>query len=560
MRRKSKFILLIAALVLSLVLAACDASTVQQVQEAAESVAPTLQAAVEEVAPTVQAAVEEVAPTVQAAVEEVTGTSEPKTLTIATGTDVENMNIHLVTSSPSYTVLEHVYETLFEMSIEGELEPLLAESIEPGDEPQTFIIKLRQGISFTDGTPFDATAVKANLDYVLDAENAAPFRFLISRIQEVVVVDDYTVQINLDSDFAPLAAHLSHGALAMVSPAALAQGNDYLAANAIGTGPYTLGSWARDEAVTLQRNPDYWGTPAKIDTVIFKVVKEDGARLIEVEAGTADIAVRVPPAEAERLAANPNIEIVTTPGLRTIYIFFNVTQEPFDDVRVRQAVNYAVDVEGIVRDLFDDAALVSRAPFASPIFGFSAQEPYARDVDRARELLADAGIAEGTTVVLYHPTGRYIQDALVADAVRSQLREVGLNVELRTLEWPQYVPFVRAEAPDNEVQFAMLGWGTPTMDADYALYALFHSSEIPPGFNGAFYQNPEVDALLDAARTNPDPAAREAAYAEAIEIIWNDAPWLFLYSEVQLTAIRSNVEGFVVHPNERMIATGADKR
>lgn len=486
--------------------------------------------------------------------------AEPKTLTIATGTDVENMNIHLVTSSPSYTVLEHIYETLFYMNPEGELEPLLAESIEPGSDPQSFIIKLRQGINFTDGTPFNAAAVKANLDWVLNTENAAPFRFLIDRIEEVVVVDDYTVQINLNSEFAPLAAHLSHGALAMVSPAALEQGKDFLAEKAIGTGPYILANWARDEAVTLQRNPDYWGEPAKIDTLVFKVVKEDGARLIEVEAGTADVAVRVPPAEAERLAANPNIEIVRTPGLRTIYIFFNTTAEPFDDPRVRQAVNYAVDVESIVNDLFDGAALVSKAPFASPIFGYAEQTPYSRDLDKARQLLEEAGIAEGTTVVLYHPTGRYVQDALVADAVRAQLREVGLNVELRTLEWPQYVPFVRAEKPNNEVQFAMLGWSTPTMDADYALYALFHSSQIPPGFNGAFYENPAVDALLDEARTNPDPAARQAAYAKAIEIIWADAPWLFLYSEVQLTAVRTNVTGLVVHPNERMIATGADKR
>jgi ABC-type transport system substrate-binding protein len=484
----------------------------------------------------------------------------PQTLTIASGTDVENMNIHLVTASPSYSVLEHIYETLFVMSVDGDLEPLLAESIEPGDDPQTFIVKLRQGISFTDGTPFNADAVKANLDWVLNTENAAPFRFLISRIEEVVVVDDYTVQINLDSDFAPLAAHLSHGALAMVSPAALEQGADFLATNAIGTGPYLLDNWARAEAVTLKRNPDYWGAPANIETVIFKVVTEDGARMVEVEAGTADISVRVPPAEAARLAANPNIDIVTTPGLRTIYIFFNTTAEPFDDVRVRQAVNYAVDVESIVRDLFDDAALVSRAPFASPIFGYSEQAPYSRDLGKARDLLREAGVEEGTTVVLYHPTGRYIQDALVADAVRAQLREVGLNVELRTLEWTQYVPFVRAVEEENEVQFAMLGWGTPTMDADYALFALFHSSEVPPGFNGAFYQNPAVDALLDAARTNPDPAAREAAYAEAIEIIWDDAPWLFLYSEIQITAVRTNVDGFVVHPNERLIATGATKR
>lgn len=486
--------------------------------------------------------------------------AEPQTLVIASGTDIENMNIHTVTSSPSFSVLEHVYETLFYMNPEGELEPLLAESMEAGEEDGTFIINLRQGVQFSDGTPFNADAVKANLDWVLDEDNAAVFRFLIDRIQEVSVIDDYTVQLTLEGDFAPLAAHLSHGAIAIISPSALEQGSEFLSTNAIGTGPYVVESWAPDEAVTLVRNPDYWGDPPAIETVVFKVVKEDGARIVEIEAGTADIAVRVPPAEAERLAANPNIEIVNTPGLRTIYIFFNVTEEPFTDVRVRQAVNYGVDVEGIVRDLFDGAARVSDAPIAPAVFGYSAQEPYARDVERARALLEEAGVPEGTTVTLYHPTGRYIQDALVADAVRSQLRDIGLNVELQTLEWPQYVPHVRRPLEENDIQFAMLGWGTVTMDADYGLFALFHSSEHPPGFNGAFYDNPEVDRLLDEARVNLDPDRRIELYAEAIEIIWNDAPWLFLYSEVQLTAIRTNVDGFIVHPDESLIATFATKR
>lgn len=484
----------------------------------------------------------------------------PKTLTIASGTDIENMNVHRVTSSPSFSVLEHIYETLFYMNPEGELEPLLAESLEPGEEEHTFILKLRQGVNFSDGTPFNAEAVKMNLEYVLNPDNGSAFAFLISRIQEIEVVDDYTVKLILDSDFAPLAAHLSHGALAMVAPSALEQGNDFLANNAIGTGPYMLERWDRAESVTLVRNPNYWGEPPAIDRLVFKVVQEDGARLVEVEAGTVDIAVRVPPAEAARVDANPNVNVITTPGLRTIYIFFNVTREPFDDVRVRQAINYAVDVEAIVNQLFNGAARVSDAPFAPPIFGYKPNPPYARDLEKARALLAEAGVPEGTSLVLYHPTGRYVQDALVADAVRAQLREVGLEVELRTLEWPQYVPFVRAPAGENQVQFAMLGWSTPTMDADYALYALFHSSEHPPGFNGAFYSNPEVDRLLDEARTTVDPEVRRELYAQAIDIIWEEAPWLFLYSEVQLTAIRTNVEGFIVHPNERLIATYADKK
>jgi peptide/nickel transport system substrate-binding protein len=484
---------------------------------------------------------------------------DDNTLVIATGTDIENTNIHIVTSSPSFSVLEHIYEPLFSMSAEGILEPLLAESIEATSDT-TYLLTVREGISFTDGIPFNADAVKANLDYVLDTENASAFRFLLvvgGEPAQVEVVDEYSVQITTAVPFAPLPAHLSHGALAMVSPGALEQGADFLANNAIGTGPYMLETWDRAEQVVLTRNPNYWGEAPAIETLVFRVVPEAGARLVEIEAGTVDVAVRVPPADIARLEANPDITVEITPGLRTIYIFFNVTAEPFDDPLVRQAVNYAVDKQAIVEALFEGAARVSDAPFAPAIFGYNPQEPYPYNPERARELLAEAGVEEGTSVVLYHPTERYPQDALVADAVRSQLAEVGLNVELRTLEWTQYVPFVRAPAEENEIQFAMLGWSTPTMDADYALYALFHSGEAPPGFNGAFYNNPEVDALLEQARSTLDEEVRQSAYSEAIATIWEEAPWLFLYSETQVTAIRNDVSGFIVHPDESLIATEA---
>ncbi|MDW8172489.1 MAG: glutathione ABC transporter substrate-binding protein [Anaerolineae bacterium] len=488
-------------------------------------------------------------------------TAQDSTLTIASGTDIENTNIHAVTSSPSFSVLEHIYEPLFSMSPEGVLEPVLAESIE-ADGENSYLVTLRQDVTFTDGTPFNAEAVKANLDWVLNADNAAPFRFLLvvaGQPAEVEVVDEFTVRITTAVPFAPLAAHLSHGSLAMVSPAALEQGADFLASNAVGTGPYVLSRWDRAEQVVLTRNENYWGEKPALETLVFKVVPEAGARIVEIESGTVDVAVRIPPAEIPRLEANPDVDVVITPGLRTIYIFFNVTEEPFDDVRVRQAINFAVDKEAIAANLFEGAALVSKAPFAPGIFGYTEQTPYARDLDRARALLAEAGVAEGTKLTLFHPTERYPQDALVADAVRAQLREVGLDVELKTLEWPQYVPHVRRPKPENDIQFAMLGWSVPTMDADYALFALFHSTSHPPGFNGAFYSNPEVDRLLDLARSTLDQAERQTAYSEAIKIIWEEAPWLFLYSEIQVTAIRKNVSGFVVHPDESLIATGASK-
>lgn len=488
--------------------------------------------------------------------------AQGKTLVIAGGVDIESTNIFRATASPSFSVLGHIYETLFSISPEGVLEPVLAESIEATGDT-TYEIKLREGVSFTDGTPFNAEAAKASLDYVLNPDNAAPFRFLIVVAGEpiqVEVADEYTLQITTPIPFAPLPAHLSHSSLGMVSPAALEQGEDFLSSNAIGTGPFVLEAWDRAEQVVLARNENYWGDAPALDTVVFRVIPEAGTRVVEIESGTVDVAVRIPPADIPLLEMNPDVEVVITPALRTIYIFFNVTEEPFTDVRVRQAFNYAVDSQAIVDALFEGNSRASDAPIAPAVFGYSAQTPYSYDPDRARELLAEAGIEPGTSVVLYHPTERYPQDALVADAVRAQLADVGVNVELRTLEWVQYVPHVRrTKADGNDIQFAMLGWGTVTMDADYGLFALFHSSQHPPGFNGAFYSNPTVDALLEAARSTLNLAEREAAYADAIAAIWEDAPWLFLYSETQVTAVRSNVTGFVVHPDESLIATGADK-
>ncbi|MBM3135295.1 MAG: glutathione ABC transporter substrate-binding protein [Chloroflexi bacterium] len=489
-----------------------------------------------------------------------TPTPKPQILNIVTGTDIESLMIHRVTSSPSFTVLEHIFEPLFQMTADGKIEPLLAESFAATGATE-YTIKLRKGVKFTDGTPFNAAAVKANLDWILKTENKAAFRSpLVDMVTEVKTPADDTVVLTTKFSIAPLQYHLTHGGVAMVSPAALAKGEEFLAANAIGTGPFKLKEWKKGEYVTLERNAEYWGTKPKLDQAIFKMVKEDGARLVAVESGAADVAVRVPPAEMARLKANKDLVVDVTPGLRTIYIFFNIEQKPFTDKRVRQAVNYGVDKKAIVEKLLAGAGRVSDAPMAPPIFGYSAQKVYERDVEKAKSLLKEAGIAPGTKVVLHHPTGRYVQDAMVADAVRTQLKEIGLDVELKTLEWGTYVPFVRAEREKNTTQFAMLGWSTPTMDADYALYSLFHKANHPPGFNGAFYDNPKVNELLEKGRSVTNSTERQVAYAEAIKIIWDDAPWLFLYSEVQVTAIRANVSNFVVHPSERMIVRTTEKK
>jgi len=227
---------------------------------------------------------------------------------------------------------------------------------------------------------------------------------------------------------------------------------------------------------------------------------------------------------------------------------------------VRQAFNYAVDKEAIVNHLLLGAARVSDAPVAPPVFGYAQQTVYQRDVAKAKALLKEAGYESGLKVTFYHPTGRYVQDARIADAIRAQLAEVGVTLELLTLEWPLYLEAIRKPLAENQVAMGFLGWGCVTMDGDYALYELYHSGQWAPSFNLGFYKNERLDELLHEARNTADSERRLALYAEAQRIIWDDAPWLFLHSEVQLTALRKNVTGFVVHPTERLMAREADKK
>lgn len=488
------------------------------------------------------------------------GTVHAQTLTIVQGTDIESQDVHVVTSSPSYAVLDHIYETLFELSPEADIVYRLATGFDVGPDGRTYTITLREGVAFSDGTPFNAEAVKANLERIQDPASQAAYANLISPITEITVLDEYTVQLRSEAPFGPLQVHLAHSGLGMISPAVLAQGNEYVAANPVGTGPFLMEEWRQGEQIVIRKRDDYWGEPAKLDQIVFRQIVDDGARLVELEAGTADIAIRVPPTEWQRVDANPNLRVDRTPGLRTIYMYFNTQMPPFDNVQVRKAFNHAVNNEAIVNALLAGAGRASDAPMAPAVFGYSAQTPYEYNPTLARQMLEGAGFDFSQRYVIHHPTGRYPQDALIAAAVQQNLQAIGVQTELVTMEWTTYLDFVRRPVEENEVQIGLLGWGVATMDADYALVEMFYSGQwAPRGFNLGFYHNPGVDAALDAGRNTADIDARLAAYAEAQRLIWDDAPWIFLHSELQLTGLRSNIEGFVVHPTERYLAHQAEK-
>jgi peptide/nickel transport system substrate-binding protein len=479
------------------------------------------------------------------------------TLIVGSGTDATTLDGHLYTDSPTATIMEHMTETLYELSPEGRVQPRLALSHTVSPDGRTWTFRLRPNVRFHDGTAFDAAAAKFNLDRVLNPATRAPWRFLIDRVTEVTAVDSTTLRLVTNAPFAPLLAHLTHSGLAMQSPTAIQRlGADY-ARQPVGTGPFRFREWVRGDRVVVVRFDDYWGEKALLDEVQFRVIPDDGARLAALEAGSIHVAVRVPPREIERLRAGRDPIVRIDTSLRTIFVAFNVTRPPFSDRRLRQALNYAVNKRAIVQSALAGTARVSDAPIAPNVQGYSPVPVYDWDTDRAAALLREAGYSRERPLraVFHHPTGRYIRDAEIAASIQGLARRVGIELELRTLEFGAYIALTARPREQNDIQMYMLGWGTVTGDADYGLYALFHSSQWPPvGFNRGFYKNDRVDQLLDRARVTVDQAQRNQMYAEAMRLISEDAAWLFLHSESQVTGLRAAVQGLIVHPGERVMA------
>ncbi len=486
-------------------------------------------------------------------------------IVIAIGAEPESLDPNYMESSPAAAVSEHMVEGLLYLNEDGELEPALATNWEAEEDGLSYLIELREGVTFHDGEPFNAEAAKYNLDRFMgkgefEGEPPAQFEFLLGEVDEVEVVDEYSIRIHLENRFAPIEWHLAHRFIAMHSPAsieALDEEEDIEAP--VGTGPFKYAGWDRGEQIVMERNEDYWGDVPELEELTFKFVPEGSSRVIMLETGEVDAVMDIPLAEIERLEGEEGIEIVYETSVRTIYIGFNLETELFkDNKELRQALNYAIDKQAICDAIFEGTYEPADAPIPPGIFGHHSAGPYEYDPEKAQELMAEAGYEDGFEMDLFHPTGRYPMDETVAETVQGMLAEVGIEANLTTYDWATYLEMVVQEDPaDAEHDAFMLGWGTVTWDADYGLYSTLHSENWPPSSNLTYYANEEVNALLQDARTEVDLDVREELYAEAIEKIWDDAPWLFLYYPVQINAELDRVEGLIHHPLETIPAWDA---
>ncbi len=276
-------------------------------------------------------------------------------LIVAQETGPLTMDAHHVVDSATASVIEQMVEPLLELTPKGEIAPKLAEKWEVSPDATEFTLRLRKGIKFHDGQPFNAEAVKSNFDRRLDSKTATRLHFLVAQIASVTVVNEYTVRIKTKVPFAPLLSNLTYPTNGIQSPAALKRSWDRPMLMPIGTGPFIFKEWAPGNRVVMVRNDNYWGTPPNLSEVTFRVITDDASRVAALEKGEVHVALKIPPSDLPRLKTNSNINVMTIPSARTIYVGVNCLTEPFTDKKVRQALNYAVNKEAILEQILGGA-------------------------------------------------------------------------------------------------------------------------------------------------------------------------------------------------------------
>jgi len=479
------------------------------------------------------------------------------TLVVGLVAEPVNLDPAQVTDLNSNRVGRRIVETLVTFPEEStQIVPGLAESWTISKDGLQYTFKLRSGVKFHDGTPLTAEAVKFSIERQINPEHPAhklgkyPFaNFFFGNVKAVEALSPDRVAFLLKEPRASFLAILTAGAASIVSPTAVMKAGPDYPLSPVGTGPFKFVSWDRGQRVVLEKNPAYWKFPLKLDRVIYRPIVEDQARLTELLTGSLDLIVGVPPDFVTQLESGGKVGVLKQVGAHVWYLGINNQKKPFDDKRVRQALNYAVNKDAIVRDVLKGTGTPSRGPVLPNTWAAdTALKAYPYDPERARKLLAEAGYPTGFSTTLWVPeSGSGMQSPVAMSTVmQSNLKAVGVNVTLQTMEWGAYLAKLRTKEQDL---FA-LSWMAGTEDPDMVMYPLLHSSQwTPNGPNRALYKNPKFDDLLQQARLTTDQARRASLYKEAQRILVDDAPWVFVDHEIQIAALARRVQGFKLHPS-----------
>ncbi len=477
------------------------------------------------------------------------------TLVFAMNTDVQSLDPQIQNDTTSEQVVKMLYNTLLKFEDDGTVVGDLAESWSVSEDKLTWTFNLKQGVKFHNGKELTSADVKATFDRALNAE-AGGLRTteIIKMFTAVEAPDPYTVTITTDGPYGPMESLMCNMSLGIMDADYIEQYGLDLGTSAEGengTGPFKVVSWERDQEIVVERFDDYFGTPAKLQTVVYTIIPEAASRVIALETGEVDVIDKPTDEDLARLEADTeNFTVLRKPTISQRLFRFGCNDPIISNTKVRQAIVYAIDRQAIIDALFTGSGYPSTAPLAPVTFGYSDLGEIEQDLELAKSLLAEAGYPDGfdTKIVT---TERYQNGIELAEIISQQLAEIGINAKIEVWEWSALsASWNGITADEFDQPIFIMGAGPSMRDADGGLRGLYTTSET--GLNDrnyGFYSNAEVDALIEQGMQETDQQKRVEIYKEAMEILYREDPvafWLFDMYGLAITS--SKVEGVTLSP------------
>ncbi|MFC7395429.1 glutathione ABC transporter substrate-binding protein [Scopulibacillus cellulosilyticus] len=474
-----------------------------------------------------------------------------KDITIAVQSNFISMDPQDTNDTQGYSAQKTMMEGLLGFDKNMKVIPVLAKSYKVSDDAKEFTFYLRKGIKFQDGTPFNAEAVKVNIDRVSNPANKLKRYSLFSLVKETKVINDYTVEVILKKPFGAMINNFAHPAGMMMSPKAIKKYGKDIGRHPVGTGPYEFVDWKQGDHLTVKKNPHYWrkGYP-KLNSITFKPVPENGSRIDMLKTGEADFIYPVPTEEAKKINGKNGIEMISKPSIVVDYMSMNTMKKPFNNLKVRQAINYAINKPAFLKVVLNGYGQPLDSVLAPQVQFYSKQNVYKYDPEKAKKLLKEAGYGDGFTATLWGDNNSQAMKAM--QFIQQQLGLVNIKVKVTPMEsgtmdnkiWSVQNP------KDADIQLYYGGWSPSTGDADWGIRPLLGGESFPPNsYNTAYYKNDKVDQLINQALQTADPKVRGEAYKKAQADIWKDAPWAFLATANTMFAKQSYLKGIYLLPD-----------
>ena len=467
------------------------------------------------------------------------GSSSKDTLIIATANETPSVTTNLHNAVAGDYINQMTHNSLFYTDENLEPQPCLVESYEIVSDTE-WVFKLKQGVKFHNGEELKASDVKFSLERAKEMPRVKQY---VEQIDSITVEDDHNLTLHLAEPYAPLLAALSHTGTSIVPEAAVTAQGDAFWENPIGTGPMQFVEWVPNDHYSLKRFDDYFKGPGKTTSLTLRIMPEGGARTIALETGEIDMSISVDATDVQNVKANKELMALEKTSVSVEYLAMNCEKEPFNDPKVRQAINYALNQQEIIDVVLEGRGQVANSVMNVNIPGYSEEiTGYSQDLEKAKALMAEAGYPDGFKTTLFASGDVRNREAQI---IQAQLLEIGIEVDIQLYEWGAFLDAINKGEHDMFIS----SWSNATMDPDASIFPLFHTKNFGATGNRAFYSNPEVDTLIEQAQKESDNAKRMELYKEIQQKINDDAPWVCLFYGTTCTGIRADLKGFVLHPS-----------